>query len=176
VLFGPNTTIKNLDAKEHGLEIDLTAHPVDHLTVGIGLSALNSTVSNVVLPDSATADRTLPQAPKVSGHASIRYEVPVGNGGKVGIQWLTTYSGASCFTVMCAPIDNEAAHAVSEARISYQPASEGWDVAAFVKNATNEIYRVYNADTSFIGVAESVYAPPRWFGVTASVHFGKSRQ
>jgi len=175
VLYGPNTTIKNLNAKEHGLEVELTARPIEHLTLTVGLSALNSTVKDVVLPDSTVAERGLPQAPSFSGHASIRYEMAVGAGGKVGAQWLTTYVGASCFTVLCAPIDNEAAHAVSEARLSYQPAGEVWEISAFVNNLTNTVYRVFNSDTNFIGAAESIYASPRWFGITASVRFGKKR-
>jgi len=176
VLYGPNTTIKNLNAKEHGVEVELTARPIRPLTIGVGLSAMHSTVSDVILPDGSSAERTLPQAPDFSGHALIRYEVPVRAAGNIGLQWLTTYSGASCFTVLCAPIDTEAGHAVSEARISYAPTNEVWEVAAVVKNVTNRVYRVFDSDTNFIGIAESIYAPPRWFSITATMHFGGGKR
>lgn len=173
VLYGPNTTIKNLSAKEHGVEVELMARPVSQLTFNIGVSSLRSKVDDVVLPDGSSAVRTLPQAPTWSGHASVRYEVPVANAGRAAAQWLTTYTGYDCFTVLCAPIDYEAGHAVSEGRLSFQSQDGSWEVAAFVKNAFNRIYRVYDADTSFIGTAESIYAPPRWWGITATFRFGK---
>lgn len=172
VLYGPNTTIKNLGAKEHGVEVEFEARPFNPLTVDIGMSALRSKVNDVVLPDGTLAERTLPQAPTWSGHALARYEVPIADAGKAAAQWLVTYTGYDCFTVLCGLIDQEAGHAVSEGRISYTPAGGRWELAAFVKNAFNRVYRVFDSDTSFIGAAEAIYAPPRWWGVTGTYRFG----
>jgi iron complex outermembrane receptor protein len=172
VLYGPNTTIKNLGAKEHGVEVEFEARPFDPLTLDIGVSALRSKVNDVTLPDGTIAERTLPQAPTWSGHALARYEFPVADAGKAAAQWLVTYTGYDCFTVLCGLIDQEAGHAASEGRISYTPAGGRWELAAFVKNAFNRVYRVFDSDTSFIGAAESIYAPPRWWGVTGTYRFG----
>lgn len=172
VLYGASTTIKNLNAREHGVELEINARPVDHLTLSAGVSSLRSRVENVALPDGTLASNQLPQAPAWSGHVLARYEVIIPNGSAIAGQWLTTYTGRTCFTVLCAPVDNEAGHAVSEARLSYQTAGNMWEIAAFVKNVTNRTYRVFNSDTNFIGAAESIYAPPRWYGVTATLKLG----
>jgi iron complex outermembrane receptor protein len=171
ILYGPTTTIKNLDAKEHGFELEAVTHPVEPLTLSTGISSLRSRVQDVILPDGTPTDRELPQAPTWSGHASIRYQVPLPTGDKMSAQWLTTYTGRTCFTALCAPIDVESGHAVSEARISYE-SSRNWDVALSVDNVTNRVYRVFDSDTSFIGVAEAIYAPPMWWHLTATVRFG----
>jgi len=174
VLYGPNVTIKNLNAREHGLEAEAAFHPVTGLTFSAGLSGLNSRVNDVPLPDGTFATRDLPQAPKWSGHLTARYDRSLSNGGTLGFNWNTTFTGKSCFSVLCGPIDVERGRAVSDARISYTSAND-WELAVFVRNVTNRIYRVFNSDTNFIGVAESVYAPPRWYGLTATVRFGKTQ-
>jgi len=45
------------------------------------------------------------------------------------------------------------------ARLSYTPA------------AGDEMYRLYNLDLGLLGIAEEVYAPPRWWGVTVRYSF-----
>ena len=57
------------------------------------------------------------------------------------------------------------------ARLSYTPAAGDWTVEGWVKNAGNEMYRLYNLDLGLLGIAEEVYAPPRWWGVTVRYSF-----
>jgi iron complex outermembrane receptor protein len=74
--YGPIQTVVNLDAHETGLEAELASHPLTGLTLQLGLSYLDSTVNNVVLPDTVTVqDHELPQAPKFSGNALDRKSV-----------------------------------------------------------------------------------------------------
>jgi iron complex outermembrane receptor protein len=44
-------------------------------------------------------------------------------------------------------------------------------VAAWVKNAGDEQYRLYNLDLGLLGISQEVYAPPRWYGASVSYRF-----
>ena len=173
VQLGANQTVINLPATAYGLEAEINSRPVTGLTLQLGLSALSSNVKNIVLPDTVTrVEHDLPQSPKFSGNALARYELPLVSG-TASLQVDVQYSGAFCFTVLCAPVEREKSYSVSNARIGYQGAEGRWDVAAFVNNIFEEKYRVYAFDSSlFAGVVAAVYGKPRIWGVSAAYRFG----
>jgi len=83
------------------------------------------------------------------------------------------YSDKFCFTVLCAPVEKEAAYSVANARIAYAAADARWEVAAFANNLFDEEYRVYAFDSSlFAGVVAGVYGKPRTYGLTVTWSFG----
>jgi iron complex outermembrane recepter protein len=171
--FGPVQTVINLDAETTGLEAELTSRPIEGLTLRLGASFLDTKVKDVPLPDGVTIeDHDLPQAPDFSGNALARYEFGFA-GGTVGIQGDVLYSSEFCFTVLCAPVEQEDAYTVANARLSYDSGDGRWGVAAFVDNLFEEEYRVYAFDSSlFAGVVAGVYARPRWYGLSATYRFG----
>jgi iron complex outermembrane receptor protein len=171
--FGPVQTVINLDAELTGLEAELTSRPIDGLTLQLGASFLDSKVKDVPLPDGVTVeDHDLPQAPEFSGNALARYEFGLADG-TLGLQGDLLYSSSFCFTVLCAPVEEEDSYTVVNARISYDSGNGRWGVAAFVNNLFEEEYRVYAFDSSlFAGVVAGVYARPRWYGVSATYRFG----
>jgi len=171
--FGPVQTVINLDAETTGLEAELTSRPIAGLTLQLGASFLDTKVKDVPLPDGVTVeDHDLPQAPNFSGNALARYEFGLA-GGTFGIQGDVQYSSEFCFTVLCAPVEQEDAYTVANARLSYDSGSGRWGVAAFVNNLFEEEYRVYAFDSSlFAGVVAGVYAKPRWYGLSATYRFG----
>jgi iron complex outermembrane receptor protein len=171
--FGPVQTVINLDAEVLGLEAELTSRPIDALTLQLGLSFLDSEVQEVPLPDLETIeDHDLPQAPEFSGHALARYDFVLA-GGTLGVQGDVLYTSSFCFTVLCAPVEEEDSYAVANARVSYDSDSGRWGVAAFVENLFEEEYRVYAFDSSlFAGVVAGVYGKPRWYGLSATYRFG----
>ncbi len=171
--FGPVQTVINLDAELTGLEVELTSRPLEGLTLQFGASLLDSTVKDVPLPDGVTIeDHDLPQAPEFSGNALARYDFAF-LGGTLGVQADVQYSSEFCFTVLCAPVEEEDAYTVTNARVSYGSSDGRWEIAAFVNNLTEEEYRVYAFDSSlFSGVVAGVYAKPRWYGLSATYRFG----
>jgi iron complex outermembrane receptor protein len=174
--FGPVQTVINLNATVRGLEAELNARPIHGLTLQLGTSLLDTNVENVPLPDGVTIeDHDLPQAPRFSGNALARYEFPLGRG-MGSVQADAQYSASFCFTVLCAPVEQEKAYTIANARVGYASADGRWNVAAFVDNLGNAKYRVYAFDSSlFAGVVAGVYARPRTYGVTATYRFGGAR-
>jgi iron complex outermembrane recepter protein len=117
-------------------------------------------------------DHDLPQAPHFSASALARYDFPLG-GGTGLVQADAQYSGKFCFTVLCAPVEEERAYTLTNARVGYAGSSGSWEIAAFVNNLFEEEYRVYAFDSSlFAGVVAGVYGKPRIWGVTGTYRFG----
>ncbi len=175
--LGPVQTVLNQDAEATGLEIELNARPTDNLLLQLSGTFMDSTVEDILLPDTVTiVDHDLPQAPSFAANALARYEFPLG-GGIASIQGDVYYTDDFCFTALCAPVEEEASYTVANARIAYGAGDGRWEVAAFVNNLFEEEYRVYAFDSSlFAGVVAGVYAKPRTYGLTASWRFGAGYQ
>ncbi|MFT6958327.1 MAG: iron complex outermembrane receptor protein [Halieaceae bacterium] len=159
--------IDNLDAEIYGAEVELTLVPADRLEFLFGLSLLESEVENVGLPSGELVDRDLPQAPGYSFNGLGRYMLPA-FGGTVTLQADFVYVDDFCFTLVCNHTEEEDSYVVSNARITYDSGDDRWSLAAFVKNLSDEEYRAYALDAGFVGVAAGAYAPPRWYGATAT--------
>ncbi len=173
VQLGVNQTVINLPATAYGLEAEIDSHPVDGLTLQLGVSAQSSNVEDIILPDTVTeVEHDLPQAPSFSGNALARYEFGLG-GGLASVQADVQYTDDFCFTVLCAPVEKEDGYTVLNARVGYGSQDGRWEVAVFGDNLTEEEYRVYAFDSSlFAGVVAGVYAKPRTYGVRAMYRFG----
>lgn len=172
--IGTDQTIVNLPATADGLEVEINSRPIKGLTLQLGSSFENSKVSDILLPDLVTVvSHNLPQAPHVSGNALVKYEFPLANG-TGSVAYDMTYQSHMCFTVLCAPVEQEGAYAVAGARIGFNPGGGHWEMAAFVKNMFDRAYRVYAFDASqFSGIGLGLYAPPRTWGITATYRFGE---
>jgi iron complex outermembrane recepter protein len=170
---GPIQSVINLPAKTQGIEAEATARPIKGLTLQLGASFLKSKVSNILLPDLVSiVEHDLPQSPGASGNALARYEFDLA-GGTASVQADALFTGKFCFTVLCAPVEQERAYHVENLRIGFESANKNWSIAAFVNNVFNREYRAYAFDSSlFAGVVAGVYAKPRTWGVTAKLRFG----
>jgi len=172
VQVGYTQEIRNLPAKAGGIEAEFTSHPIPGLTINLSGSWEESHVHDVLLPDETTVvTHDLPQAPQWSGNALLRYEFPLA-GGNAAVQADALYQSHMCFTVMCAPVEQEPGYHTENARISFSPKDSNLDLAVYVNNVFNRAYRIYAYDGSqFFGSTEGIYGKPRTWGVTARYHF-----
>jgi iron complex outermembrane receptor protein len=173
VQVGFTQVVRNLPAKVSGIEADFTARPADGLTLQLSGAYQTSEVKGVLLPDGVTlVNHDLPQTPEFSGSALMRYEFDLA-GGKASIQGDALFQTAMCFTVMCAPVEEEGGYAVANARIGWSSADDKVSVALFVNNLFNRDYRVYAFDGSlYWGDTLGVYGKPRTWGVNLRYNFG----
>jgi iron complex outermembrane receptor protein len=106
------------------------------------------------------------RTPKFTGTASLRYETPVGNNGKVDASLDYYYNSGFSWTV-----DNnyrEDAYNLVNAQIGWSPDGR-FRISAFGKNLTNALYAM---GVSVTGLATAAaYARPRTYGVAASFKF-----
>ena len=162
--------IGNSDAKLKGGEIEFTYLPTKGLTTQFGVSVLDTRIiglpllSDTVPGASTPVDREMPNAPKLTVNGLVRYEWPATNGtwsAEVNGKW----NSRQWLENINAPVDLQPSYAVADLHFGYA-SDRNWELNAWVKNATNKYYRVYNLDVSFFGYNESVYGNPRWWGAT----------
>jgi iron complex outermembrane receptor protein len=163
--------IGNRDAVLKGGELELAIVPAAGVTLQVGVSGLDTRIKDVILPDGSSADRVMPNAPKWTVNALARYEWHAANG-RFSAQVDTKWNAQQYLENINAPADLEAAYAVTNLRLGYASAQR-WDVSAWVRNVANKYYRVYNLDLAGLGYEESVYGPPRWYGVTFAYQWGR---
>ena len=154
-------TIINLDAEAVGGEVELTLAPTDRLSFRFGAAFIDSEVKDVLLPSGRLVDNDLPYAPDISLNGLARYEWPA-FGGTMAVQGDFNYSDGFCFSVLCAPIDQEDSYVIGNFRVSYTTGDERWKLAAFVNNVSDTEYRLYTLDISGLSFATDAYANPRW--------------
>ncbi len=169
--IGVNQYITNHQAYAHGAEFELNTRPVPSLYLGAFLTLMSSKVKNITLPDGTQADRQLPQAPDSSVGWQVHYEIPAGPG-KLGIGTDWKYESGEYFETNNAPDDYQPAHTVGNVRVTYALHDGRYELAGFVNNVTDRIYRLYNLDLSgLLGSSNQTYARPRTWGASLTVKY-----
>ena len=165
-----NLSIINLDAEAVGGEVELNLALGEGWEFRFGASFIDSEVKDIPLPSVRYVDNDLPYAPDVSLNGLARYEFPA-FGGTMAVQGDFNYSDSFCFSVLCAPLDQEDSYVIGNFRISYTTGDERWKLAAFVNNVSDTEYRLYTLDISSLAIGNDAYANPRWAGGTISFNW-----
>lgn len=157
--------IRNLDATAYGAEVELIMSPAEGWDMVLGMSVMDSEVEDVGLPNGLVSDNDLPGAPELTLNGLLRYSWSA-LGGTMALQGDFNYSDDFCFTVVCDHTVEEDSYIVGNLRASYVTEDDRWSIAAFVQNVNDEEYRTNALDVSVVGFTQSVFGPPRWYGVT----------
>jgi iron complex outermembrane receptor protein len=167
------TIVENVNAKVKGGELELAVAPLRGLNMQLGVSYLDTRAENVPTPSGVKITAQLPQAPLWSLNAEARYEWPA-FGGQLSVESDAKWNKQQYLELINAEDDLEHSYIVTNARVAYTSGSGRWEYAAFCKNLTDRWYRVYNLDLSgFLGIDQSVFAPPRTFGASVLYRWGK---
>jgi iron complex outermembrane recepter protein len=164
--------VSNSDANEYGGEIELALSPGEGWDFVLGAAFLDSTVDAVPDVFGGTVKAEFPTAPSVSLNFLGRYAWPM-LGGAMSAQIDGVYNDDQYLEGTNSAVSFEKSYAVWNARVDYTTGNDHWNVALWVKNFTDEEYRLYDLDLGLIGFIEQVYAPPRWVGGTVSYRFGE---
>ncbi len=163
--------VTNSDATSKGGELEFSVSPVTGLEFNIGAAYIDSKVDAV--PDvfgGVVTNVDFPTAPEFSVNFLGRYQWPA-LGGQLGVQVDGQWNDDQFLEGSNSDASFEPSYSVWNARLSYDTSNEKLGIALWVKNFTDEEYRVYNLDLGLIGFIEQVYGPPRQYGVTLSYHF-----
>lgn len=169
-ILGLTPQVTNSDADSQGGELELTLFPVAGLDILLGAAYIDSSVDAVPDVFGGTVEAEFPNAPKLSINALVRYEWDA-LGGRMAAQVDGVWNDDQFIEATNSDISAEDAYAVWNARLSWASPDESWEVAGWVKNAGDEVYRLYNLDLGLLGISEEVYAPPRWYGATLTYNF-----
>jgi iron complex outermembrane receptor protein len=164
--------VENVNAKVKGGELEFAVLPVHGLNVQLGISHLESIVPQVPTPSGEIVSAQMPQAPHWTFNALARYEWPL-FGGVASVEGDAKWNSQQYLELINAQVDLQPSYAVLNGRIGYGSLDSRWQVDAFIKNAADKWYRIYNLDLAgFIGSNQGVYAPPREYGLEFRYHFG----
>jgi iron complex outermembrane receptor protein len=174
--FNAGTTVVfNTDAEVDGAEIEIFAKPFDssNFEIMLGLSLLDTSVDDITLPSGRIVDgQELPNSPDVtlSGSFSNSWDLP--KGGIVSANINFNYVEERETNVQNHPSSSLEDYVISNARVSYETASEKWRLAAFVRNIGDVEYATYKLDVSdAYGYSTEVYGAPRTAGIEITRYF-----
>ena len=169
-LLGLTPQVTNSDAESFGGEIELTLNPSENFDLLLGLAYIDSEVKAVPDVFGGTVEAEFPNAPSLSVNFLARYAWDV-SGGKMAAQIDGYWNDDQFVEASNSAISFEDSYMLWNARLSYVTSGGDWTIEGWVKNIGDEEYRLYNLDLGLLGIAEEVYAPPRWWGVTARYSF-----
>jgi iron complex outermembrane receptor protein len=164
---GVSSFISNAsDASITGAEFELFANATDALEFGMGLGLLDASADGIGLPDgSVLEDRNLVLAPDVQFNALGRYSIPIGDSDLI-FQLDTNYSDRVYFDIANQDIASQDSYWVWNGSVTYR-FNDHFDLSVWGRNLFEEDYKVYTFDfSSFFGLNQQMYGPPRWYGVT----------
>ncbi|MCF7981637.1 MAG: TonB-dependent receptor [Pseudomonadales bacterium] len=164
---GLSQFINNSDAEVQGLDIEMVWLPNDQWDISLGASFLDTEVDQVIVQGSSFKGTEMVLAPEFSFNGLVRFQATEA----LSLQVDFNHQAEHFFDITNSDVSKEDSYTVFNARIGYK-VSDNLTVAAYVKNLTDEEYRVYTFDfTGPAGFNQQFYAPPRWYGVNVNYSF-----
>ena len=187
----PTSIVSNVDdAVIQGLEFEGTILPARGLTIGVDAAFTDAEYNHNTLGTIPACDPTaasisgfcsynkFANTPKVQYGVSVDYLLPLSSSvGDVSVGGHYSYQSQQTFstTSLLNPNSTEPGHGVLDLSANWKGVyGMPVDLAAFVTNATDKLYRTGTNDLmqrSSLGLLTNIYAPPRMFGVSAKYHF-----
>jgi iron complex outermembrane recepter protein len=156
-------------AKLQGIELELTWAAGERLLVVASAGNLHSRYVELEPETAVSADDELPVAPRWTINAGAEYRFAETEAGSWRARVDYGYTSRFNYFFENPPGSWQEAYALWHLRLGYEPAADAWQVAAFVRNARDERYRVFREDvTETFGISLDWPARPREWGVELS--------
>jgi iron complex outermembrane receptor protein len=169
---GLNQLLFNADATVKGAELEWTGLPIDALEISAGLGYLDTNVKDVADSSGLVKDREMVLAPKFSMNAMARYTWGLSGGSALAAQVDGNYSTSVFFDNINAPGTKQGSVALFNARLSWNSSDDRYEVAAYVKNLTDEVPLNYAFDLAGqLGYVQQSYHPPQTYGISVGMKF-----
>ena len=170
-------TVTNLPAETKGVEIDFAMTPTEGLDFTLAASYFDATVEDLQLSSGNPAVSPLLKdvepsfAPPLQIAALLRYAWPA-LGGELSAQVDGSYTDSFFHNLRNFDSEKYDDYTLANLRFGYAADGGRWELAAFVKNVTDERYRTIGFDLATLcGCNEDAYGAPRWAGVSLKINF-----
>ena len=169
------------EVTSQGLELETVWLPTDSLQLTVNATYLDATYDKFENPISAV-DPTQPKdfngndlnyAPKTKLYAGLQYFQPVGSAGELIFNLDYTYQDDMYSNNTNTDIVLVPSYDLWNARVSYTPTNNRWQVSAWVRNLTDEEYIVNRSQTALTGLERNIWGMPRLFGVELKYNLGQ---
>ncbi len=157
-----------------GGELEIVAVPSNQWEFTAGLGLLDTEYDKV--GDSAASagvseGNEFINAPEVSFNASAEYEFSLGGPGMVTVRTDVAHKASQFRDAVNTPELEADDYTLWNARATYRPHDDRWELAAFVTNITDELYVTNGVSVLGLGYVEAYYNRPREWGVSFSMNF-----
>jgi iron complex outermembrane receptor protein len=169
-LNGLTPQVTNSDASSQGAEIELQLSPASGFDLMFGAAFIDSEVDAVPDVFGGNLEAEFPNAPSLSLNALARYEWPA-LGGYLSTQVDGNWNDDQFLEGTNSEVSFERSYSVWNANVGYRTEDDRFRIMVFVRNFTDEEYRLYNLDLGLLGFVEQVFAPPRQAGVTLTYNW-----
>ena len=163
------------EATSQGVELESTWLPTDRLEFTFNVTKLDATYDLFENPDPLEPDFTgnkLPYAPDWKTYFSAQYLQPLGEHGS--LRFFANYAWVD--DQYTDPSNGPAylidSYGLIDARISWMPVSERWELALWGKNLADKEYNAIN-NLSFLRVPRTIWGAPRTYGVSVTWYMGR---
>ncbi len=161
------------DATITGAEAGIQWLPVEGLTLGVNYTYLDTELKKFLedVPgvDPGFKDLTgnqLPLSPTSAYTLTADYRFSAANAGTFSIGGSYRYKGSHFFELTNPPQGKEGGYGIFDGRITYQPSAGSFEIALWIQNATNELYRSQVQVGARTGISR--YGPPKTYGLSVS--------
>ena len=154
------------EADVYGLEAEFFFSPNDRLDLTASYAYLDAEIGNNEI-DTVKEGNNLTRAPEHSASAAVQYRWPLGDFGNLLLRADYAWQDKIYFQPENYELSAQDSYGLLHLRAALQ-AGSGWEMAVWVKNATDEEYWVWAFDSSFgsdLG-ASAVQGEPRMWGVS----------
>jgi iron complex outermembrane receptor protein len=162
-------------ATSQGLELETNWLPTDRLEFVFNLARLDASYDlfeNPVPDEPDFTGNALPYAPDWKIYLSAQYLLPLGEHG--GLRFFADYSWVD--DQFSDPSNDPAylieSYSLVNARVSWQPLSERWELALWGRNLADEEYNRINS-VNFLGFPRTAWGEPRTYGVSFTWFMGR---
>jgi iron complex outermembrane recepter protein len=168
---GFSALVSNYEGKHRGAEIELTAVPMDKLTIALSASFMETSLYNVGTAYSGIQTQQGVMAPRRMWNGYVRKGFNLG-AGELSVQWSFDFVGDRY-----ASVDNNLATFVPgsfehNARVVYTLPNSGLEIAARLDNISDKRRINYSFDTlSYLGSITPSMDKPRWWGISVRKTF-----
>lgn len=160
-------------AHSTGLEVEYAARLADEFSIDGFFTVLEAEFDEGVVPTAPPATPIpldkLPRAPEYTIGFGAEYVKPLGSGFELLMRGDVIHEGESYLSLITGDPDSKVSpHTTLNARVALSHPDQGWRIAFWAKNLTDETYRVRLFelfDNPLVGADFSVLNPPRTYGV-----------
>ncbi|CAM3669940.1 TonB-dependent receptor [Rheinheimera salexigens] len=163
--------VQSTNAEIKGLELEMLVRPTQDLQLGFNYALLDTELGAYI--NAAGKDFTgnkLSRSPESSYSLSAQYWLDLAGKGTMSFRTAYEYTGDQFFDANNDPVvGGESGYGLLNASVRYESTSGDWNVTAWAKNLTDELYRstsITAADTGFARIGN-----PRTVGVTFNMYF-----